>query len=382
MSKRINNTGSITFHKASNRFMGRVTVGRDINGKLIKKCVYGKTEAEVSQAIIKIQSEVNDNNFFEPSKMTLKQWLKQWFEVYKGNNIKEQTKELYEIIIRTIINPNIGDTQLRNLKPLHIQAFINKLYDFGEGYSTSTIQKVKNILNPAFKMAIVNKLISSNPCEGLQMPKQTQKEVVAFTRDEQSKFEESAKNHPFYEAFIFALDTGVRCGELLALHWNDIDLKNGIVKVSKTLITVHDKKLGKQIVKVQNTPKTQQGNREIPLTLRCISMLKELKKQRLQEGFNDRNIVFCSLAGTYQFPKNFRRAMGIVCKNAKVQSGGVHILRHTFATRLFEEKVQPKVVSKLLGHSKIEVTLNTYTHLVQENTNEAINVLNNLKLVK
>lgn len=382
MSKRINNTGSITFHKATNRFMGRVTVGRDINGKLIKKCVYGKTEDEVSQAIIKIQSEVNDNNFFEPSKLTLQQWLKQWFEVYKGNNIKEQTKELYEIIIRTIINPNIGDTQLRNLKPLHIQAFINKLYDFGEGYSTSTIQKVKNILNPAFKMAIVNKLISSNPCEGLQMPKQTQKEVVAFTRDEQSKFEESAKKHPFYEAFIFALDTGVRCGELLSLHWNDIDLKNGIVKVSKTLITVHDKKLGKQIVKVQNTPKTQQGNREIPLTLRCISILKELKKQRLQEGFNDKNIVFCSLAGTYQFPKNFRRAMGIVCKNAKIQSGGVHVLRHTFATRLFEEKVQPKVVSKLLGHSKIEVTLNTYTHLVQENTNEAINVLNNLKLVK
>ncbi len=382
MSKKINNTGSITFHKATNRYMGRVTIGRDINGKLIKKCVYGKTEAEVSQAIIKIQAEVNDSNFFEPSKLTVQQWLKQWFEVYKGNNIKEQTKELYDIVIKTIINPNIGDIQLRNLKPIHIQAFINKLYDFGNGYSTSTIQKVKNILNPAFKMAIVNKLINSNPCDGLQMPKQTQKQVVAFTREEQGKFEEAAKDHPFYEAFIFALDTGVRCGELLSLHWNDIDLKNGIVKVSKTLITVHDKKLGKQVVKVQNTPKTQTGNREIPLTLRCVSMLKELKKERLQEGFNDHNIVFCSLAGTYQFPKNFRRAMGIVCKKAKIQSGGVHVLRHTFATRLFEEKVQPKVISKLLGHSKIEVTLNTYTHLVQENTNEAINVLNNLKLVK
>lgn len=382
MSKRINNTGSITFHKSSNRFMGRVTIGRDINGKLIRKCVYGETEGEVSQKIIKIQNEVNEDNFFEPSKITLNVWLNQWFKIYKANDIKEQTKELYKIIIDKMITPQIGTMQLKSIKPLHIQSFINDLYDFGEGYSTSSIQKVKNILNPAFKLAILNNLIKDNPCEGLKMPKQKEKEVISLTREEQQKFEESAVKHPFYEAFIFALDTGLRCGEILALNWNDIDLKKGFVKVNKTLISVTDKKTNKLAVKIQETPKTQHANRQIPLTKRSMNLLKELKKIRLQKGFNDNGIVFCSLAGTLMFPKNFRRAMGIVCKNAEIKTGGLHILRHTFATRLFEEKIQPKVISKLLGHSKIEVTINTYIHLMQESTSDAIAVLDSLKLAK
>jgi integrase len=380
--KRNNNTGSITFHKASGKYMGRVNVGRDINGKLIRKCVYGDTESEVIKEITKLQAQVYDEVYSEPSKMPLKQWLRLWLDTYKVNNLKEQTIELYNIIIDTIITPRIGDKKLKEIKHIHIQDFINKLYNFGDGYSTSTIQKVKNILTPAFKIAIKNKLINDNPCEGLQMPKFKQKQVKAFTREEQKDFEKEAEKHIFHELFIFALDTGCRCGEMLALNWNDIDFKKCEVTISKTVITVKDKKTKKQIVKSQDTPKTQKSNRIIPLTNRCLTLLKELKKERLQKGFNDNNIVFCSKTGTYIYPKNLRRAMNIICKRININESGIHILRHSFATRLFEENVPIKVISNLLGHTKIETTLNIYTHLTQDNKADAINVLNNIQLVK
>lgn len=182
--------------------------------------------------------------------------------------------------------------------------------------------------------------------------------------------------------FIFALDTGARCGEILALSWNDIDLKKGEVKITKTVISVKDKVKGKLVVKVQDTPKTQSSNRIIPLTNRCINLLKELKKKRMQEGFNDNNIVFCSKVGTFMFPKNLRRSMDIICRKVSTHKSGIHVFRHSFVTRLFEENVPVKVISSLIGHNKIETTLNIYTHLTQDNKVDAIKVLNNLDLAK
>ncbi len=214
------------------------------------------------------------------------------------------------------------------------------------------------------------------------MPKQKAKLVEAFSRDEQQRFEKCLSDSSFKDLFTFALDTGCRCGEILALSWNDFDLKKKEVRVSKTVISIKDKKLNKLVIKVQDTPKTQTANRVIPLTNRCVEMLKETKKKRLSEGFNDNNIVFCSNAGTYIFPKNLRRSMDSVCKNANISKSGIHVLRHTFVTRLFEENVPIKVISNLIGHSKIETTLNTYTHLTQNNTVDAINVLNTINLAK
>jgi site-specific recombinase XerD len=382
MKKRNNNTGSITFHKPSGKYMGRVNIGRDINGKLMRKCIYGDTESEVAKEMIKIQAKVYDEVYYEPSKMLLKQWLNQWLNTYKANNLKQQTLELYTTLIDTIIIPKIGDTKLKDIKPIHIQDFINKLYDFGNGYSTSTLQKLKNILNPAFKIAIKNKLINDNPCEGLQMPRQKQRLVEAFSREEQQRFETSLSECTFEDLFLFALDTGCRCGEILALNWSDFDFKKKEVRICKTVITIKDKNLGKLVVKVQDKPKTQSANRTIPLTDRCVDRLKECKKKRFTEGFNDNNIVFCSKAGTYIFPKNLRRSMNIVCNKAGITKTGIHVLRHSFVTRLFEENVPIKVISKLIGHNKIETTLNTYTHLTQNNTVDAINVLNTLNLAK
>ena len=379
MQKRSSGEGTIT-ERSDGRFMARVSIGRDLNGKAIRKTVYGASRPEVVKKMVQIQSKVFTGVYYESSGMLLSQWVHSWYETYKKISLRPQTKELYEILIRTVIEPRIGGIKLKEICPMHIQGLVNRLHS--DGYSTSTIQKIRNILSPAFRVAVSNKLIPDNPFKDIQMPPKREKTVRAFSRAEQEAFEMAAQRSGFYEAFILALDTGLRCGELLSLNWSDINLKSAEISVKKTLITVADEQTKKHVPIPQQMPKTQSSNRMIPLTPRSLNILKEMKKRRMNKDFNDNNIVFCSRAGTYVYPKNLRRSMAIVCNDAGIEDSGLHVLRHSFATRLFEENVQAKVVSELLGHSKIEVTLNTYTYVFNENKKDAIRLLSELKLAR
>lgn len=374
MSKKSNGEGSI-YKRKDGKYTGQITIGRDSTGKLIRKTVYGNTKTDVLKKLTQLQAKVFTGTYFEPSKLTLEQWLQSWFETYKEISLRPQTKELYCTLINKIINPRIGWMKLCEIKPIHIQDLVNRLHK--EGYSSSTIQKIKNILNPAFKIAIVNKLIPESPIQNIQMPEKREKQIRAFTKAEQTKFIEAAKRSYFYEAYIIALNTGIRCGELLALNWDDIDFNNGEIKVNKTIITVKDAS-GKFVVQIQHMPKTQSSERTVPLPINCIKILKDLRKKRLSKNFNDNNIVFCSKVGTYVFPKNFRRSMDVVTSKAGIEKCGTHVLRHTYATRLFEAGVDIKTVSELLGHSKIEITLNIYTHVFKDDKKEAVQVLNQI----
>jgi len=360
-----NGEGTISL-RTDGRYMAKITIGRDLNGKLIRKCIYGRTEEEVIEKKTEVMAEVFKGVYSEPSRMTLTQWLDIWFNTYKKMYIKDQTIELYQVVIEKIINPRMGDLKLKDIKQMHVQGLINTLVK--DGYSSSTAYKVKNIINPAFNIAVTNKLIVENPFKNIQMPASKEIIVKALSRDEQLRFEANVSSSYFYEFFIVALDTGIRSGELLALTWDDVNFKKNEIKVTKTLITKKDKKQKKKILAVQDTPKTKTSNRKIPMTKRVRTLLENLQKKRIEMNSNDGNIVFCSQVGTYAYPKNVRRSLGIVFKKAEIDKSGTHVLRHTFATRLFEEKVSIKTISKLLGHASIEVTLNIYIHTYLRNT--------------
>lgn len=377
MSKRGNGEGTIVKRK-DGRYMGSVTVGRDMNGKLKRKTVYGKTKKEVQEKLNDLSKQIYTDSYFEPSSLKLYDWLKTWLKNYKAISLKPSTYDLYETLIDTLIKTELGQLKLKDIKPVHIQAFYNKLYDNGKGYSTSTIQKVNNILNPAFKTAIKNELINKNPVDSIEMPKHKEKQVRALTIEEQNVFVEEAKNSWYFSAFVVALDTGLRCGELLALEWNDIDLKNGEITVYKNLVAVKDRDSEdeKLILKIQQSPKTAKSIRTVPLTQRALNVLRELKikQQSLSE------IVFCTNKGTHVFPKNLRRTFQSILSKAKIEKLGLHVLRHTYATRLFEAGANPKTVSELLGHKNVSVTLNIYTHVLPHQKKETVKLLDKLSI--
>jgi integrase len=377
MKKRSNGEGTIYFSETMNMWIGQIIIGKNSNGKSIRKSVYGSLRKDVVKKLSEIQSKVFKGAYYEPSKMTLEQWLYNWVETYKIRRWRTKTKELYRMLIRTIIIPFMGKMKISDIKPIHIQELVNKMHD--DGYSYSTIEKIKNILRPAFEVAVINKYISDNPFFNIQLPEKIEQEIVSYTRKEQCLFESNAKNSYYYEFFITALYTGARCGELLALTWKDVDFEKSEIKITKTLVVESENKT--RLV-IQNVPKTKKSNRRIPVPNKQMLLIKTLKNKRIENNFKDNNIVFCSKVGTHIFPENIRRSMRIVLKKAKLnKQARLHILRHTYTTRLFEENVNIKAIKELLGHENVKTTLR-YAHVDDEGIKKSIQVLDNLDFDK
>jgi integrase len=210
-------------------------------------------------------------------------------------------------------------------------------------------------------------LIRKNPFYNITIKKDDEeKKVRALTTDEIIKFEEAIKSSYYYEYFITQLDTGTRCGELLALTWDDIDFEKRRINIDKTLIKVRDKR-GKQILQVQNKPKTNASKRIIPLSLRLIPILQELKQKNRSD-----ELVFCSKNGTLICPNNIRRTLRKISEKMGIDPIATHVLRHSFTTQLFDLGIDIKSISGFLGHSKVEHTYNIYTHISEGNKDETI----------
>ncbi|MDK2933586.1 MAG: hypothetical protein PWP27_1396 [Clostridiales bacterium] len=372
-NRRGNGEGSITKVR-ENLWMGRVMIGYKSDGKPNRKSIYGKTRKEVQDKLVALLNEINTGTYVEPTKITLIQWLQDWLKKYKSIKLKPLTYDLYEILIQTSIKSEIGNILLKDLRPAHIQGFYNTKYS--DGYSPSTIRKFHAVLRGALEQAVRNNLIPQNPALHVELPSMEPKVIKAFTLEEQKRFEECARKYQYYPAFIVALDTGLRMSELLALRWDDIDLVNGYVVVNKNLVFVKDREndTGKNVFVVQNTTKTKSGNRKIPLTQRALKLLKELKLKQVSKS----DIVFCNKKGSYILKRNFQRTFYNIIKQVGIPKCGVHTLRHTFATRLFERGVPEKTISDLLGHSSISFTLDTYTHVLPDTKQDAIKVLDEI----
>lgn len=171
---------------------------------------------------------------------------------------------------------------------------------------------------------------------------------------------------------MLALGTGLRRGELLALSWNDIDFKNNIIKVNKSLakayiISADGSKERKQIIQV---PKTKRSIREVPFPTNLVTVLKDIQKKQKQnklkcgESYEISNYVFTTSSGTLIDVTNLSHAWQKILKRAELPHKKFYALRHTYATKLFEKEVPLKTVSELLGHSSTEMTSNTYTHVI------------------
>lgn len=372
-TKRGNGEGSIT-KLAESKYMGKIMIGYKCDGSPNRVSVYGKTRKEVSEKLIKLASQAIDGNYIIPSKLTFGDWLLRWLRDYKSINLKPRTYDTYESQITYNIIPVLGMIELKDLKAYHLQQYYNSKFNSGKGLSSATIRKIHNIIQASLKQAIINGLISRNPSIGVELPKLSQREIKVLTAEEQVKFFEAAKSTTRYDAFLIMIDTGVRMGELLALTWDDVDLKTGAISINKNIIYVKDRESetkSKYKIILQDDPKTRASNRKIPLTNRALQILRQLKLK----SDPDCGLVFPSTKGTFVDPSNFERSFESVVKKTDIDKCNSHTLRHTFVTRCFEKGISVKIVSKWLGHSKISHTLDIYTHVLPDLEMDAIKIL-------
>ena len=383
MSKRGNGEGSVC-RRPDGRWQGSITIGRDDRGRLIRKYFYGKTRKETSEKLNRAIEELRDNRFINKSdNPTVEQWCHEWLWSYKRNSVKQKTFDQYETILRTHIIPDLGDIRLADLKTMHIQRIINKMHD--SGLSHRTIEVMKIVMHAALKQAQRNKLVSENVCENVVLPRKQPKHIRVLNEDEQTKLIAALKDNYIGRGLLFALYTGMRRGEVLALKWSDYDKNEKTISITKALSRVRTyNKDGNKTMLTVTTPKTDTSIRTVPLIDKAVELLAEHKRKQerymelVGDYYTDNDLIFSSSRGDYLDPGNYNRKLNKTVKKIGIPRISPHVLRHSFATRGLEAEVSLKAMQELLGHSSITVTGDIYTHILKEQKRKEISKLNDV----
>lgn len=373
----------------SGKFRGQLTIGYNDNGSPKRKSFIGKTKKEVSDKMKEFYIDNSRGLLPNNDKITLSQWFYNWLFIYRIHDLKPSSFERYEGLYRNYIEcSQIGKIKLIDLRANEIQQYYNSLVT-EEGKSPTTIKTINKCLKSCLNQALKEGYVLKNYCTLITLPKgsNTQnKSINIFTLDEQQLFMRECIKRKNGLLYIFALGTGLRLGELLALKWTDINFKDNYVSITKSIKSTYKIEPNgnrKYEILIQE-PKTINSIRNVPLNDNLIHLLQQYRKNQIIERdsnidiYFDNNLIFSSPTGNYLDESNVRKSFKRILKRCNLKEIRFHDLRHTFATRLFENGVNPKTVQILLGHSDITTTLNIYTHVMKDTKDKAIDKINYL----
>ena len=356
------------------------------NGKLIERCGGVKKE----DALKALNEELNRQykGYSRPEETKLCDYLDMWLENYIKGERAENTYDKYQKAIINRINPCIGNIRLCVLKAIHIDKLLRTLKK--DKLSGTTIQKYYGVLNTALNRAVKLQMILENPCKYIDTPKREKFKANILTLEE-FKLIYNKLDSTIYEDYIFKLalditiETGLRRGEMCGLTWDNIDFEEKSLTIDKALIRIENN------YNISN-PKTDSSYRTLPISDSLIEKLKHHKltqsKNKLKYGefysdviFNDTSydLIFRHENGKYIVPSTFLQRLKRVCKNNKIEKNiRWHDLRHTNATYLIESGVNLKVIQDRLGHSLMQTTADTYSHVTKKMNRDATAKLTSL----
>ena len=380
-------TMNITEYKKKNGatvYRASVYLGVDkLTGKKARTTVTANTKKGVK---IKAREAVNAfaaNGYSvkeKPTITTYRELVALWWESYK-NTIKPNSQQSMEGIVRIHILPVFGDYKLDKLTTPIIQQQVNKWADKankGEKGAYANYSFLNNINRRILQYGVTMQAIQHNPARDVIIPrKQQNKEhkVKFFSNQELKQFldyledldQSSYENFFDYVLYKTLLASGCRIGEALALEWSDIDLKKGIINISKTLNRYQE----------TNTPKSKAGLREVDIDKATVTLLKEYKKRQQIQAWQlgrSESIVFTPFTTKYAYACLLRKRLQGHFKTAGVPDISFHGFRHTHATIMLYAGIEAKDLQYRLGHSNISMTLNTYVHATKEGAKKAVSI--------
>jgi integrase len=365
--------------------------------------VGGRTKKEAETALrIALQEYENAGLHFEPSEVSVSDYMDYWMKNYVLLNCKYNTQLGYEQIIRSHIKPILGIYKLKSLTPAILQEFINKKYL--TGLSKSHLTNIFTVLSGSLKYAVHPcQFIKDNPMQYVKYPKyEHTKEEIDHKVLSKEDFENIISRFPletnFYISIMIGYYTGCRIGEVMGLTWDDIDLENNTVNINKiiykrqqdwyfgttkTASSVRKIKIGKTLTDALKKHKTWQTKNRLKYGQHYIQQyVKDDKIYSLPVSLDSGtlqpiNMVNTKENGDILTTETFKYAARVIHYELGILFN-FHSLRHTHATRLLENGANPKDVQRRLGHSRFGTTMDTYAHVTPKMTDETVEIFENI----
>lgn len=342
-----------------------------VNGKRKQKwyTIHGdKKDAE--KFLTEKLRELDTGTLIDSRNINVRQYFNYWYEQHCLSKLSPTTYESYRRNLDNYILEELGHIKLEDLQPMHLQSFYTKCSK--KGLSNKTILYFHRIIHCALKQGMKWQFITRNVADCVDTPKPKKYKAMFLDDNQVADLINAITHTDLYIPVMIAIATGMRRGEILGLIWNNVDLENGIIKVTQALYPTKD---GLTIL----PPKTENSIRNISISLTLINILKDYKnkqdkiKERLGENYIDNNLVCCTIEGKAINPTTFNHKFHKLLEYNNLPLIRFHDLRHSHASLLLKENVPAKVISERLGHSNVNITLNLYSHIYQETNMEVAN---------
>lgn len=351
---------------APKRADGRYEIKRTIpaeyspTGESYRKTFYSKTSKQdcinqYNAFLLDLGRFAVEGNQLSSEKTNFEKWANTWLTTYKKGKVKESTyTETYRRTVDNYLIPHFGNCELSEIKPIDVQAYLNRM---AQKLSDSTLSKIRLCLNGMLEIAVDNNLISKNPAKNVKS-KSTLAPVEkhTYTQEQYDNIIAFARAHPNGHLIRLLLEVGLRCSEMCGLQFGDVDYDTHTLNLRRTCTTVHSRAF------VSETFKNASSKRSLPISSDLCEQLQRVTHEHKATDFIESG---CDVPHTptyfskYKYKSFFRNLSQTY---ADYPTLSPHELRHTCGTLLYARSHDIYAVSKYLGHANIDITVKTYVH--------------------
>lgn len=352
VKKRSHGEGTLYYDEKNDRWVAQVSLP---NGK--RRTKSGKDKKKLLDWLTEQRSKIKRGTFVTDNKIKLGDYLDRYMEDIAKHNLRPRTYETHAGYIRNHIKPELGHIRLVSLRPDQVQAFYTK--KLNEGLAKRTVEYMHAILHKTLDQALRWGLVARNVTDLVDPPRPKRKPPTIWSAEEIQTFLESVEGHQYYPIYIVAVYTGMRQGEILGIHKEDVDLERGVINVKNQLQPIKGK--GLTVTRV----KSDKSQRPITLPETALNVLR----QHLETV--DKGLIFTTSKGKPIWAQTLYHHFKDTIEKLGLPDVNFHSLRHAHASLLLQAGTNPKVVQERLGHSSVLLTLDTYSHVVPSLQEEA-----------
>jgi integrase len=336
---------------------GRDSVTHD---RITKYITLKGTKAEAQREAAKIIAATVTGEYVDPSRETVAGFAERWLRDWASQNLGGKAYERYTELLRKYVIPRVGGLPIQKLRAADLQAIYAAMGDVSDATRLYVHRVASRMLRHAAQWGVVHQNVATL----VDAPKARASEVEILTPEQVNVVLETLQGHWLHPIAALALGSGARRGELLGLRWRDLDLDAGTMRIERAIEQT------KQGITVK-APKTRHGRRVVTLAPVTIDLLRTHRRMQQEQwlalGRGKMAVetpVFATVEGEIMSPRSISKAWERATRRLDIKAS-FHSLRHTHASTLLAEGVDPVTVSRRLGHGSAAITLAVYAHLMK-----------------